>query len=99
MRFFAAFLILLTVGVGASVLTAGASQDTETKNIYVEVEGELEEHVVDGEALDQILMHAQYYCKAVPGGWIRCSKHYGSCFGATFRNKFQCERALHPDDD
>ena len=43
--------------------------------------------------------HAFYYCKRVPGGYQRCSKRNGRCFGAVFRVKHQCEDALHPDDD
>lgn len=99
MRFFAIFMALLTLGVASSVLSARATQEVSQKTIYVDVDGELQEHVVAEDALAEILMHAQYYCKAVPGGWVRCSKHYGSCFGTTFRNKSDCERALHPDDD
>lgn len=40
-----------------------------------------------------------YYCAAVPGGYQRCSKRTGRCFGAVFRLLRQCEAVLRGDDD
>lgn len=50
---------------------------------------------------DQIVIanSAFYFCKAVPGGWRRCSKRKpNSCFGATFSLKRSCEDVLNGDD-
>lgn len=91
-------LLLIGAGLYASAdVDFSASQ--ETSNIYVEIDGEYENVEVDAEMLDSFLSHSFYECRPVPGGWRRCSKRNGRCFGAVFRIKHQCEDALHPDDD
>ena len=78
--------------------TVTSSQPEATK-IYVEVDGALEPLLVDEEALWQIASDPFYECRPVNGGWRRCSKRTGRCFGAVFRVKRQCESVLNPDDD
>jgi len=91
-------LLLITAGFYAFAEMNSETQ-SETSKIYVELDGEYEPVEVDSAQLEGILNHAFYECKRVPGGWRRCSKRNGRCFGAVFRVKHQCEAALHPDDD
>ena len=91
-------VLLLGAGLYASAHVDHTSTQ-ETSNIYVELEGEYQPVEVDAEMLDGLLAHSFYACRRVPGGWQRCSKRNGRCFGAVFRIKHQCEAALHPDDD
>ncbi len=42
---------------------------------------------------------AKSQCRMVEGGWQRCSKSSGKCFGAVFKFQNQCEDALNNKDD
>jgi hypothetical protein len=79
---------------------ADSQTQPQTQEILVEMQGEYQPVDVNTESLNQILRNSAFYeCRAVPGGWRRCSKRTGRCFGAVFRLKQQCLQVLNGDDD
>lgn len=92
-------LLLMVFAMTPAAWSTTDSSLPETTTVVAEFDGELQTVEVETDAFMKTLSHTFYYCASVPGGYQRCSKRNGRCFGAVFRLLRQCQAALHPDDD
>lgn len=89
-------LLMTTTSIWAG---AEAVRVEPVNSVSVELDGETIEMQVDKETAIEVAAKIMsfYECRAVSGGWRRCSKSTGKCFGAVFAIKKQCEDVLNDE--
>lgn len=96
--------LLLPILLFSFFAVANYEEVSSGEEVFIQVDGEFHSIEANSTDVDELIENsfrnpAFYECKAVPGGYRRCSKRTGRCFGAVFKIKSQCEDVLNGDDD